>query len=383
MWDFSWIERRWPGAGYEDWPAVLDELLDRGYDAIRLDAFPHLVATAPEKEWTLLPVWQVHDWGSPAINRVRIQPGLHQFIGLCAERGIKVGLSSWYREDAEQTRLKIANAGIMAEQWVVTLEGLRRAGLLDTILYVDLCNEWPGDLWAPFFRNEPPELTWGGWHTEASMRWMRESCAAVRREFPELPIGYSFEPREPERLEGIDLGFADYAEPHLWMAQANDGEFYKLTGYKYDRFTFDSYNAVAAKGEATYRARPGYWQEVLRDRVRRVAAGLRPHRLPLMTTECWGVVDYRDWPLLDWNWVKELCEIGVETAAATGQWAAIATSNFAGPQFHGMWRDVAWHQRLNAQIRRAAVLPELHGSKLVRRLQGVGPTGSGDMSGSQ
>lgn len=19
MWDFSWLERRWPGAGYEDW----------------------------------------------------------------------------------------------------------------------------------------------------------------------------------------------------------------------------------------------------------------------------------------------------------------------------------------------------------------------------
>lgn len=26
MWDFSWIERRWPGAGYEDWPMILDEL---------------------------------------------------------------------------------------------------------------------------------------------------------------------------------------------------------------------------------------------------------------------------------------------------------------------------------------------------------------------
>jgi hypothetical protein len=24
MWDFSWIERRWPGAGYEDWDDVLD-----------------------------------------------------------------------------------------------------------------------------------------------------------------------------------------------------------------------------------------------------------------------------------------------------------------------------------------------------------------------
>ena len=26
MWDFSWLERRWPGAGYEDWDVALDEL---------------------------------------------------------------------------------------------------------------------------------------------------------------------------------------------------------------------------------------------------------------------------------------------------------------------------------------------------------------------
>ena len=28
MWDFSWIERRWPGAGYESWDKALDELAE-------------------------------------------------------------------------------------------------------------------------------------------------------------------------------------------------------------------------------------------------------------------------------------------------------------------------------------------------------------------
>jgi hypothetical protein len=27
MWDFSWLERRWPGAGYEDWDLALDGLV--------------------------------------------------------------------------------------------------------------------------------------------------------------------------------------------------------------------------------------------------------------------------------------------------------------------------------------------------------------------
>lgn len=47
MWDFSWLERRWPGAGYEDWDLVLDELIRRGYDAVRIDAYPHLVSANP------------------------------------------------------------------------------------------------------------------------------------------------------------------------------------------------------------------------------------------------------------------------------------------------------------------------------------------------
>jgi len=43
MWDFSWLERRWSGAGYEDWDQALTELVERGYNAVRIDAYPHLI----------------------------------------------------------------------------------------------------------------------------------------------------------------------------------------------------------------------------------------------------------------------------------------------------------------------------------------------------
>jgi hypothetical protein len=370
MWDFSWIERRWTGAGYEDWPLVLDELRERGYDAIRLDAFPHLVAADPEKAWKLIPVWHVQDWGSPGVNIVRrLGPALHEFIALCKERDIRIGLSSWYREDADNSRMNISSPAVMAGQWITTIAGIRDAGLLDAILYVDLCNEWPGDLWAPFFRNTPPELTWGGWHTEKSIHWMRESCEALRKEFPELPIGYSFEPRDPSKLDGVDLSWTDYVDPHLWMAQANGGEFYEACGYKYDRFSNESYLAFAENGEPLYRSKPEYWQNLLRTHITSTAAALKPHKLPLITTECWGVVDFKDWPLLHWDWVKDLCRLGVETAAATGQWLGIATSNFCGPQFKGMWRDVEWHRSLTGIVKSSPILPELRETKLAGRLE--------------
>jgi len=74
MWDFSWLERRWPGAGNEDWDVALDELRARGYDALRIDAYPHLVAADARREWELVPCWNQQDRGSPAKNRVRVRP---------------------------------------------------------------------------------------------------------------------------------------------------------------------------------------------------------------------------------------------------------------------------------------------------------------------
>ncbi|MBN2008251.1 cellulase, partial [candidate division KSB1 bacterium] len=118
IWDFSWLERRWPGAGYEDWDQALDELKDRGYDAVRIDAYPHLLSEDAQKTWTLNEVWNTQMWGSPDVVNVRIQPELNQFIAKCRERGIKVGLSSWFRQDVDNTRMKIDSPEKMADIWI-------------------------------------------------------------------------------------------------------------------------------------------------------------------------------------------------------------------------------------------------------------------------
>src|SRR5260370_6015 len=81
MWDFSWLERRWPGAGYEDWDLALDDLKQRGYDAVRIDAFPHFVAADPEKEWELVPCSNPAMRGRPAITRVRAPQHFNDFSG--------------------------------------------------------------------------------------------------------------------------------------------------------------------------------------------------------------------------------------------------------------------------------------------------------------
>jgi hypothetical protein len=280
MWDFSWIERRWSGAGYEDWDIILDELLERGYNAVRIDAYPHLVAADMNKTWMLNPVWNQHLWGSPAPNKVQIQPYLNEFLGKCRQRKIKVGLSTWYREDEANTRMQIKSPEIMADQWITTLHTIEREGLIDSLFYVDLCNEWPGDMWCPFFKNDPPEQTWGYWHTGASLSWMQQSIAHFKQAYPDIPVGYSFDFHNQQKLLSTDLSFLDYGEPHIWMSQFNNNAYYNEVGYKYDLFKPDSYHNLALKGEKIYHSRKAHWQEGLKQMIANAAAVGSQKRLP-------------------------------------------------------------------------------------------------------
>lgn len=365
MWDFSWLERRWPGAGYEDWDRALDELVERGYDAVRIDAYPHLVTENADRFWMLKPKWEVQDWGAPTFVSVRILPELLTFISKCGERGVKVGLSSWFREDESNRQLTIDNGSKMAAAWVTTLRRIAAAGLLDHILYVDLCNEWGNEATEPYARLKVgPE----NWYDPRSLAWMRRAIADVRAIFPELPLLFSFDDSKPEHYVRNEISFLDAIEQHLWMAGENDDEFYKKVGYHYERFSEEGYHNVQRYAAAVYREKPAYWQRLLTTKIGQVANVARRVNLPLMTTECWGIIDYKDWPLLPWDWVKELCALGTLTASATGQWAAIATSNFCGPQFRGMWRDVGWHQRLTAAIKAGPTHVSIRQGKLWQRL---------------
>jgi hypothetical protein len=365
MWEFSWIERRWDGAGYEDWDRALDELLERGYNAVRIDPFPHLLSTDPHKTWTLLPEWNTQMWGSPDVNRILLLPALFEFIGKCRARGILVGLSTWYRQDEDNTRMTISGPEVMAAQWIKTLEMIEGAGLLDSILYTDLCNEWPGDAWAPFMK---PHLEFGEWDHPASLEFMHRAIAMVRARFPKIPLFFSCSSDRVENYLEHDLSDFDLLDPHVWMTQENNGEFYKAVGYAYERFDPKGYTNLSLKAETTYQSRPQYWQDLLKSKIDRLASVSAKLSKPLVTTECWAIVDYKDWPLLKWDWVKDLCALGTQRAASSGQWLAIASSNFCGPQFVGMWRDKAWHLNVTRAIKGAEISPTLHQGRLYERI---------------
>jgi hypothetical protein len=357
MWDFSWLERRWPGAGYEDWDRALDELGERGYDAVRIDAYPHLASVNPRKTWDILPVWDQMSWGAPSLTRVQIFPALNQFIQKAKARGIKVALSTWYRQDRDDLRLTIKTPRDQARIWLDTLKWIEEDGLIDALLYVDLCNEFPIPMWTPYLYGGPKgdEISRA---TERMTTWMRDSIAPLKAAYPQLDYTFSFCTQYDDWREQ-DVSMLDFLEPHVWMAVRTTSDFYDKIDYHHELFDPRGFNNLVKSGYTEYMTNRAFYDKKLIDEIDNMAAWSRASGKPLITTECWSLVDYKDWPLLDWGWIKDLCEMGVLRAADAGRWVAIATSNFCGPQFHGMWRDVAWHRRLTDAIKAAPIDREL------------------------
>ena len=355
MWDFSWLERRWPGAGYEDWDQALTELVDRGYDTVRIDAYPHLVARGATQSWRLQTLWTQQVWGAQSAVTVEVLQNLTNFIRCAADHGVDVALSSWFRQDADDTRMELRTPAALARAWIATLAALDAADVLGSIAYVDLCNEFPLAIWAPFLYGNDEAVALPVADPRVQ-EWMVESIALVRSAYPDLLYTYSFA-GDIQNLEQADVGTFDLLEPHLWMAGASD--FYDRVGYAYERVSPVGYDNLVLRGHDLYRADQDRYDAAIFDQIDRAADWSRATGKPLVTTECWSIVDYKDWPGLDWGWVKDLNERALARAAATGRWVGLATSNFAGPQFVGLWRDVDYHRRLTDLIHAAPVDQDL------------------------
>lgn len=351
MWEFSWIERRWPGAGYENWDQALDELVERGYNAVRIDAFPHLIAVDPNRVWTIHSDGQDGDWGAPGeVDITHVGEALVEFIGKCKGRGVAVGLSTWYKRDNDNVRMLIKTAEDQARIWLATLKVIEDAGLLDALLYVDLCNEFPNVKWAPYLyatdATAPDLLT-----SDRIIAWMRQSIAILRQHYPQLD--YTFSQSDQFNLwEKQDVSMLDFLEPHIWITNPAMTSFYADIGYS---FKLRDFQTLVRKAKPYYLEHKASLDASLSEWIGKAANWSRHSGRPLITTEAWASVMYRDWPMADWDWMMDVCAAGVEQASATGRWTAICTSNFCGPQYRGMWREVAWHRRLTDLIKAGPV----------------------------
>ena len=131
--------------------------------------------------------------------------------------------------------MKLDSPEKLGEAWLAVLKSIEEGGVLDTIFYVDLCNEWTGPAWCPYFVNDPPEAIWTGWHTDKSQQWMRDSIRLLKKEYSEIPFTFSFTSEiNQATLEKGPFEMLDFLEPHIWMTSYTEAEFYKEVGYDFD-----------------------------------------------------------------------------------------------------------------------------------------------------
>jgi hypothetical protein len=375
MWDFSWILRHQRLDAFENWDRVLDGLVERGYNAIRIDALPNLVAPdaqgrTVEEYFFAKDNWSPGLWANDYSIRIRPREALLEFLPKCYQRGIHVGLSTWFIGKEK----RFPDGDGLYRAWDGTLALLDQHGLLDRLLYVDVLNEYP--LWhgydwlrdelnaradAATFRAKKPDahvadadaFVKKGAFTLAQKQFFNDFLnnllTRLKQKRPKLDYLASLDANMP--LEDIDLSKCGAMDYHVWFNQHPEVsriiEHVNIPGPNDIRF------------EQMQKTLTAFWQknrkrmiDWISGRIKAIAARAAQNHLPCGNTEGWGAINWLDHPALNWDFTKEAGEICVDLALANG-YKFICTSNFTHPQFRGLWNDVKWHQKLTSQIRNA------------------------------
>lgn len=160
MWDFSWILRHHRYGEFEDWEKVLNELAERGYNAIRLDIMPHYIAADKNgiitEEYRSVKIgWTPAKWGNDYTMSFRPREALLKFLPLCKKYGFRVGLSTWFVNHNTGPLSIASEEGGLLRAWSETLTFLQQHNLLDgNVIYIDLLNEFPRYHGFEWFKKE-------------------------------------------------------------------------------------------------------------------------------------------------------------------------------------------------------------------------------------
>jgi hypothetical protein len=358
----------------------LSELATRGYNAIRIDCFPQLVAAdndgkIVEEFHFLKKDWRPALWGNDASVSVRPRAALAEFLPLCKKYGTYVGLSTWFREDSSSRHDMPRGLGGFTRVWTETIDFLADNNLMDNVVYVDLLNEYPlfhGFVWlskeldklrsvsdesvkdaANLLQSLPKSKTYNLAQKVFYRDFATKAIKRMKTGYPQLD--YTFCVTENGNAPWTDLDFSGFGllDSHVWFV--HNGVLSDHTGYW--EMMGDSDMAYAK----TYRAMQRRWAEKKDELIRwmdgRIALAAeygRRSKIPVGNTEGWGPIGWMDNPNLDWQWVKETAEICAALGVKHG-YMFNCTSNFTLPQFRGYWKDVKWHRKITSIIRKEAV----------------------------
>ncbi|MDX2442198.1 MAG: cellulase-like family protein [Bacteroidales bacterium] len=381
MWDYSWLLRHHKYGDFEDWDKVLDGLVERGYNALRIDCFPHMIASdnsgnIQEEFLHIRETYKPALWGNDYTMRSQPRNGLIEFLTKCKERGIYIGLSTWFMSHGTERNLETKSVSDFVRVWDETLTFIQENNLLQNIIYVDLINEYP--LWhglewfktemnhrtnEKLFKENNPDanvpddvfikrkgVAYTPLQIEFFQRFIDDSITQLKAKWPNLRFFASF-PGAAD-IYSVNISKFDAIDPHFWFV--HHGDFNKKTSLS-DLHMFRSEKQLHF--EENYMKVLAYWNLNKKEltnwmefRIKIAADLVKKYNIPVGNTEGWGAVFWQDHPLTGWEFIKEAADVSVELAIKHN-YRFICTSNFTHPQFKGMWEDVKWHQQITSRIK--------------------------------
>jgi hypothetical protein len=383
MWDFSWLLRHHPAGEFWDWSKVLDELVERGYNAVRIDMFPALVAAGPDGTITeehFFPKndWKPAMWGNNCTMKARPREALLEFLPKCTERGVHVGFSTWFFGTGVE---KVEGLDGFVRVWDETLTFLDGHGLLDNVFYVDLLNEYPMFHGFKWLENELKAVRdrelgtienpkqrerqahqWNkdlGQYSPAQQAFYRQfACDAIDRLKARWPrLDFFFCQTRSDAVPWQNMDFSRFAvlDEHNWFTLNGDlsngtGYWENIHGHADNDLKFAEINGKLKENWAKNKEALTAW---MADSMKSVAAKGRELGVPYGNTEGWGLINWLDNASLDWDIIKEAAEICARLGRDNG-YTFNCTSNFTHPQFPRLWADVAWHRKVTSVIRGGA-----------------------------
>lgn len=375
MWDYSWLLRTHKNGGFENWDTVLDELVERGYNALRIDAFPHLIASndAGERQeiyhikknkWPAL-------WGN--LDAVSIHPreALITFLNKCFDRNIEVGLSTWFSSHSTSRNTSFSGISGLVRAWDETLQWIDSNNLLEQVLYVDILNEYPlwhgytwlkeelkklddnpskkGERWD--FLNEKGKKKYNQKQIEFYNKFISEVIVDLKSKYKNLDFFSSQTNTLNTPWQDLDVKNFDALDIHIWM----------IYNYKFSKETeyFDKIHILGndEQLESCQSKISSYWNNHKEDLIHWLDIELSKRKtladqlnIPLGNTEGWGPVMWMDHPKLNWSFVKDSGIIGAELGQKHG-FSFNCSSNFNHPHFKGIWNDIEWHKKVTSIIK--------------------------------
>lgn len=381
MWSFSYLQRRYRGEGFEDFDKALDELLERGYNAVRIDVFPHMIALDPQGK--RCDVYRVGSgefsglglWNSVWSTEVNTREVVIEFISKCQQRGIYVGLSTWFGagrtegfEPSETYEPLESGARPRCERfegldefvraWDETLQFLEENDCLKTVVYVDLLNEYPyvhKFTWLTRMLDtmrEPTGYDYNDRQKSFYRQFINDAIKKLSARWPELDFFASQTQNAWGRNE-TDMDYSRFGllDIHLWFVhhlEFSKEYFEHIDHMKNDIHWAEAFKAMMGKWHANKDEYIG-WADC---KIQVMSEVAEKWKLPLGNTEGWGAIHWEDHPSLGWDWIKETGEIGATLGAKYG-YAFNNTSDFCQPNFVGMWEDIEYHRRVTDIIRSA------------------------------